>query len=160
MGRQQHGGTTGTGSVGTAAGAVFHRSVAGGFRLRRGAMRRLVRAAVALAALPAVAATFPIDLHPDWGDMHIGAETGTIEGFRPIAYVTLSSQDSRRARCRVTFDMRALAPEVFHVQLAPGQKRTVRYDSIRAINRMTIDVHCSPLRDTTDAAPETDRWEP
>jgi hypothetical protein len=92
--------------------------------------------------------------------MHISAETGTFEGHRPITYVTLSSQDSRRARCRVTFDMRALAPEVFHVQLAPGEKRTLYYDSIRVINRMTIDVHCSPLRDTPDAAPETDRWEP
>lgn len=159
MGRQ-HRGTTGTSSVSAAAGAVFRRSVAGGFRLRRGAMRRLVCAAVALAALPAVAATFPIDLRPDWGDMHISAETDTFEGHRPITYVTLSSQDSRRARCRVTFDMRALAPEVFHVQLAPGQKRTLYYDSIRVINRMTIDVHCSPLRDTPDAAPETDRWEP
>ena len=115
-------------------------------------IRIIASAASALAALPGAAATFPIDLHPDWGDMKITAETGTIEGFRPITYVTLSSQDSRKARCRVTFDMRALRPEVFHLQLAPGKKRTLYYDPLRFINHMTIDVHCTP----TKPAPETD----
>jgi hypothetical protein len=115
-------------------------------------MRIIASAAIALAAMPGAAATFPIDLHPDWGDMKITAETGTIEGARPITYVMLSSQDSRRARCRVTFDMRALRPEVFHLQLAPGKKRTLYYDPPRVINRMTIDVHCTP----TEPAPETD----
>jgi hypothetical protein len=42
--------------------------------------------------------------------MNISAETGTIEGSRPLTYVMLSSQDSRKARCRVTFDMLALNP--------------------------------------------------
>lgn len=115
-------------------------------------MRIIASAAIALAAMPGAAATFPIDLHPDWGDMKIAAETGTIEGARPITYVMLSSQDSRRARCRVTFDMRALRPEVFHLQLAPGKKRTLYYDPPRFINRMTIDVHCTP----TKPVPETD----
>jgi hypothetical protein len=119
-------------------------------------MRIIASAASALAAMPGAAATFPIDLHPDWGDMKITAETGTFAGYRPITYVMLSSQDSRRARCRVTFDMRALPPEIFHLQLAPGKKRTVYYDPIRVINRMTIDVHCTPIPDTTHPAPETD----
>ena len=119
-------------------------------------IRIIASAASALAALPGAAATFPIDLHPDWGDMKITAETGTIEGFRPITYVTLSSQDSRKARCRVTFDMRALRPEVFHLQLAPGKKRTLYYDPLRVTNRMTIDVHCTLMRNATDPAPETD----
>lgn len=116
-------------------------------------------AAIALAALPGVAATFPIDLHPDWGDMNISAETGTIEGSRPLTYVMLSNQDSRKARCRVTFDMRALRPEVFHRQLAPGKTLTIHYDPIRVVNRMIIDVHCTPMH-ATKPAPETDRWAP
>lgn len=120
--------------------------------LQQISMRIIASAAIALAAMPGAAATFPIDLRPDWGDMKIAAETGTIEGVRPITYVTLSSQDSRKARCRVTFDMRALRPEVFHLQLAPGKKRALYYDPPRVINRMTIDVHCTP----TKPAPETD----
>ncbi len=87
--RRQHRGTTGARSGRTAAGAVFHPSVTGAHRLRHIPPRRLVCAAIALAALPAVAATFPIDLHPDWGDMNISAETGTIEGSRPLTYVML-----------------------------------------------------------------------
>lgn len=115
-------------------------------------MRMIASGAVALAAIPGAAATFPIDLHPDWGDMNIAAETGAFEGHRPITYVTLSSQDSRKARCRVTFDMRALRPEVFRLQLAPGKTRTLYYDPPRVINRMIIDVHCTPIK----PAPETD----
>ena len=140
---RQHRGTTGVG-------------FAGAHRLRHTSLRRLVCAAIALAARPGAAATFPIDLHPDWGDMKITAKTGTIESFRPLTYVMLSSQDSRKARCRVTFDMRALRPEVFHLQLAPGKKRTLYYDSPRVINRMTIDVHCTPMHIITKPAPETD----
>jgi|GEM_PF-1810438 hypothetical protein len=154
--RRQYRGTTGVGSGRAAAGAVFHQSVASAPRLPHTPLRRLVCAAIALAALPGMAATFPIDLHPDWGDMNITAETGTIEGIRPITYVMLSSQDSRRARCRVTFDMRALRPEVFHRQLAPGKTLTVHYDPIRVVNRMIIAVHCTPMHTITTPAPETD----
>ncbi len=153
--RRQHRGTTGARSGRTAAGAVFHPSVTGAHRLRHIPPRRLVCAAIALAALPAVAATFPIDLHPDWGDMNISAETGTIEGSRPLTYVMLSSQDSRKARCRATFDMRALPPEVFHRQLAPGKTLRIHYGPIRVVNRMTIDVHCTPMH-AAKPAPETD----
>lgn len=156
--RRQYRGTHGAGTESAGAGAVLHRSVRGGSRPRHTPLRRLVCATVALAAqaaLPAVAATFPIDLHPDWGDMNISAETGTIEGSRPLTYVMLSSQDSRKARCRVTFDMRALRPEVFHRQLAPGKTLTIHYNPIRVVNRMIIDVHCTPMH-ATKPAPETD----
>ena len=84
------------------------------------------------------------------------AETGTIEGSRPLTYVRLSSQDSRKARCRVTFDMRALRPEVFHRQLAPGKTLTIHYGPMRVVNRMSIDVHCTPMHTITKPAPETD----
>lgn len=153
---RQHRGTTGAGSGRAAAGAVFHPSVTGVHRLRHIPPRRLVCAAIALAALPGATATFPIDLHPDWGDMKITAETGTIESFRPLTYVRLSSQDSRTARCRVTFDMRASRPEVFHRQLAPGKTLTIHYSPMRVVNRMIIDVHCTPMHTITKPAPETD----
>jgi hypothetical protein len=154
--RRQHRGTTGARSGRTAAGAVFHPSVTGAHRLRHIPARRLVCATIALAAQAAVAATFPIDLHPDWGDMNITAETGTIEGSRPLTYVMLSSQDSRKARCRVTFDMRALRPEVFHRQLAPGKTLRIHYGPMRVVNRMSIAVHCTPMYTITKPAPETD----
>ncbi len=154
--RRQHRGTTGAGTESAGAGAVFHPSVRGGSRPRHTPLRRLVCAAIALAALPGATATFPIDLHPDWGDMNITAETGTIEGSRPLTYVRLSSQDSRKARCRVTFDMRALRPEVFHRQLAPGKTLTIHYGPMRVVNRMSIDVHCTPMHTITKPAPETD----
>jgi hypothetical protein len=154
--RRQYRGTTGVGSGRATAGAAFHQSVTGAPRLPHTPLRRLVCAAIALAALPTMAAAFAKDNAPDRGGYEITAETGTIEGIRPITYVMLSSQDSRRARCRVIFDMRALPPEIFHLQLAPGKKRTLYYDPIRVINRMTIDVHCTPMHDATHPAPETD----
>lgn len=124
-------------------------------RFRNTPLRSTLWAVAAVAATAAAAATFPIDLRPDWGDLQLGAQTGTIESYRPIAYVILSNRDARAARCQVTFDMHVLLPKVFRFRLAPGGTRNVYYNPPRAINRMIIAVHCIPLPDTAEPAPET-----
>jgi hypothetical protein len=98
----------------------------------------------ALAAAPAAAQTFPVDLNQDLGGLKIIAQVQAADAAGDVMVLTLTNLDRRDARCTATFDIRVLPPKTYRRQVAAGERVQIHHRVKRAVNRMIIDLSCAP----------------
>ena len=98
----------------------------------------------ALAAGPASAQTFPVDLDQHLHGLKIIASASAADAKGDVMILTLTNLDRRDARCEATFDIRVLPPKTYRRTVAAGDEIQIHHRVKRAVNRMTIDLDCQP----------------
>lgn len=107
-------------------------------------LRTALLCALALAAAPAAAATYPVDLDQHLRGLRIIATTHAADANGDVMILTLTNLDQRPARCKATFDIRVLAPKTYQRSIAAGEEMQIHHRVKRTANRMTIELDCRP----------------
>ncbi len=100
--------------------------------------------ALAMAAAPAAAVTYPVDLDQQLRGLRIIATTHAADANGDVMILTLTNLDQRPARCKATFDIRVLAPKTYQRNLATGEEIHIHHRVRRTPNRMNIELVCRP----------------
>lgn len=100
--------------------------------------------ALAVAAGPATAATYPVDLEQHLHGLQIIATTRAADANGDVMILTLTNLDQRDAACEATFDIRVLAPKTYQRSLGAGEEIQIHHRVKRAANRMTVELDCTP----------------
>lgn len=98
----------------------------------------------ALAAAPVCAQTYPVQLDQDLGDLQIIAQAQAADANGDVMILALTNLDQRDARCAASFDIRVLPPKSYRREVAAGERVQIHHRVKRAVNRMRIDLVCTP----------------
>ncbi|MCC6297012.1 MAG: hypothetical protein IT469_09930 [Pseudomonadales bacterium] len=105
---------------------------------------RLLLWLAALASAPSFAQTFPVDLDQRLHGMKIFASARSADAKGDVMILSIANLDERAARCDATFDIRVLPPKTYQRTLAAGDEIQIHHRVKRAVNRMTIELDCTP----------------
>jgi hypothetical protein len=98
----------------------------------------------ALISAPAFAQTFPVGLAQHLHGMKILASARAADAKGDAMILSIANLDERAARCDATFDIRVLPPKTYQRSIAAGEEIQIHHRVKRAVNRMTIDLDCTP----------------
>lgn len=99
---------------------------------------------VLLVAAPSFAQTFPVNLDQRLHGMKILASARSADAKGDVMILSIANLDERAARCDATFDIRVLPPKTYQRTLAAGEDIEIHHRVKRAVNRMTIELDCTP----------------
>jgi len=98
----------------------------------------------ALISAPSSAQTFPVDLDQHLHGLKILASAHAADAKGDVMILSIANLDERAARCDATFDIRVLPPKTYQRSIAAGEEIQIHHRVKRAVNRMTIDLDCTP----------------
>ncbi len=107
---------------------------------------RLLPWLAALLSAPGLAQTFPVDLDQHLHGMKILAGARAADAKGDVMILSIANLDDRAARCDATFDIRVLPPKTYQRSIAAGEEIQIHHRVRRAVNRMTIELDCSPAK--------------
>lgn len=104
--------------------------------------------ALLFALQTAFAAVYPIDIKKNLHGTKVFATTSTIDAGGSTTTMKLTNFDERRVICRTTFDPRVEHPKTFKRVIEPQATTNLRHSTNRQINRLIIDLDCSPAQES------------
>jgi len=104
-------------------------------------LRALLATALVVAALPAAAVTYTVDVQPTLNDLPIKIEPVPFEGR---LVMRLTNSGTVRARCELRYDAPPQPMRRSHVFVAPGATVQHSFRATRKWFRVTVAVTCRP----------------